>query len=127
MTGVPGGYPHDLLHVSDWLATSEQGFFSGFVYAGTTVSPRPLANVVHSRISGTDDRHTIMLDLDLSAALFPSSTPGHFHLYIDKVMPWRKYKRLLKALAKAGVIEHGYYKASVGRRGTCLRLPGVSK
>lgn len=71
--------------------------------------------------------HSVMLDIDKKCLLVPSSTSGHFHLYVDTVMPWRKYKRLLRALARADLIEPGYYKASVARKGTHLRLPWVKK
>jgi hypothetical protein len=42
-------------------------------------------------------------------------------------MPWHTYKRLLVALADAGVIEHGYANVSVARRFTALRLPWIKK
>jgi hypothetical protein len=74
-----------------------------------------------------DGQHAPALDLDFPCRLVPSSTPGHFHLYIDKPMSWRKYKKLMKALVKAGLLEKGYYRASVAREGSDLRMPGVSK
>lgn len=88
------------------------------------------AEIVSSKL---DDKlfgtamHAPCIDLDIPAALVPSSTPGHFHLYIDKVMPWRKYKRLLKAMVKAGLVEEGYYKVSCRRKETHLRVPWVRK
>ena len=57
----------------------------------------------------------------------PSSTPGHSHLYVDAPMPWRRYKRLLRACMKAGLIEKSWYKASVRSRTTYLRPPWRSK
>jgi hypothetical protein len=75
-------------------------------------------------LSGT---HTPLLDIDMPAALIPSSTEGHYHLYIDKEMTWREYKRFLKAMMKAGIIEKGYYKVSVKRKATQLRLPWIKK
>lgn len=36
--------------------------------------------------------------------IHPSSTPGHFHLYIDHEMPWPEYEGLLIALRDAHVI-----------------------
>jgi hypothetical protein len=71
--------------------------------------------------------HTPLLDIDMPAALIPSSTEGHYHLYIDKEMTWREYKRFLKAMMKAGIIEKGYYKVSVKRKATQLRLPWIKK
>ena len=92
------------------------------------VADKAVASVVSSEIEGTGARfHTIMLDLDVPATLVPSSTEGHTHLYIDVVVGWRRYRKLLRQLAKAGVIEEGFYKASLSRRGTHLRLPWVKK
>lgn len=71
--------------------------------------------------------HKPVLDIDFPAQLIPSSTEGHFHLYLDKELPWDKYQRLLTALAEAGVIEVGYANASIARGYTSVRLPWVSK
>jgi hypothetical protein len=65
--------------------------------------------------------HAPVLDIDFEAQLVPSRTPGHYHLYLDKPIPWRRYKKLLRALMKAGIIEKGYYGASVARRMTFVR------
>jgi hypothetical protein len=89
------------------------------------------ANVVSSRVRiGTEDKefHSPILDIDFPARLLPSSTPGHFHLYLDGLtMPWSTYEPLLDALADAGVIERGYAEASKARRATFVRKPGVTK
>lgn len=82
-------------------------------------------NVISSLLE--DGQHAPALDLDVPAELLPSSTVGHSHLYIDVPTSWRRYKRLLRALWKAGIIERGYYRASVARRQTHLRKPGVTK
>lgn len=71
--------------------------------------------------------HAPILDLDFPCHVVESSTPGHSHLYIDKRMSWWKYRRLLKALWKAGLIEEGYYRASVQRGATHLRHPRMTK
>ena len=83
------------------------------------------ANIISSEIG--EGLHTPILDIDIHAALIQSSTKGHYHLYIDSPLTWRKYKRLLRALKRAGIIEPGYYKASVYRKATDLRLPWVRK
>ena len=74
-----------------------------------------------------NDMHRPVLDIDLPAALIPSSTPGHFHLYIDKQMTTSAYVRLLDALAEAGIIEQGYASVSEVRGYTSVRLPWVTK
>ena len=76
----------------------------------------------------TGDRlHRPVLDLDMNAALIPSATPGHFHLYIDKLIPWRKYEQLLIALSDCGILEQGYVDASIDRGYSSARLPTKPK
>ena len=72
--------------------------------------------------------HSPVLDIDFAARLVPSSTEGHFHLYLDGLtLSWPEYENLLSALADAGVIERGYFDASVRRQMTCVRPPGMVK
>lgn len=71
--------------------------------------------------------HAPILDLDFPCHVVESSTPGHSHLYLDKPITARKYRRLLKALWKAGMIEEGYYRASLTRDATHLRHPRMTK
>jgi len=71
--------------------------------------------------------HYPTLDIDIPTTLIASSTPGHFHLLIEKGMSWRQYKKLLKALAKAGILEQGYVDASIAKRGSYVRVPWVRK
>ena len=68
-----------------------------------------------------------VLDIDFPAALVPSTTPGHFHLYLDKPMSWEAYKDLLLALARADIIEDGYAQAALRRGYTSARLPWIRK
>ena len=65
--------------------------------------------------------------LETPARLVPSSTPDHNHLYLDTELPWEDYERLLKRFAEATIIQRGFYRASVGRKQTMLRKPGVRK
>lgn len=71
--------------------------------------------------------HRPVLDIDFPAALIPSSTPGHHHLYIDKPMTLKQYENLIWALVDAGIIESGYASASTERGYTSVRLPWVKK
>ena len=59
--------------------------------------------------------------------LVPSSTEGHCHLYLDADLPEQPYLRLLAALARIGIIEPGYAKASIARGHSAARLPWVRK
>lgn len=85
------------------------------------------ATIVSSEIDDKRGYHTPMLDIDIPARLVESSTPGHSHLYIDHEMTWMKYRFLLWALMKVGIIERGYYKMSVKRKATHLRPPWTEK
>lgn len=93
------------------------------------------ANLIGSKIhqSGLEhdyempQLHAPVLDIDFPARLLPSSTDEHYHLYLDKPMTWWRYKRLLKALYKAGIIEKGYWKGSLKQKQSLVRKPGVYK
>lgn len=90
--------------------------------------PEEEANLVSSKLAYPQGNlHAPALDVDLPVECYESSTPGHYHIYIDVPIPWRKYKKMLRAMAKAGVIEWGYYKASVKRKASYLRKKGVLK
>lgn len=71
--------------------------------------------------------HRPILDLDIPAHLIPSTTPGHGHLYLDKVLTWSQYVTLLDCLAAVGIIEPGYRDASIAREFTAVRLPWIRK
>ena len=87
------------------------------------------AQVITSRVEYpqvTGD-HKPVLDIDFPVQCVPSTTPGHFHLYMDKELSWDQYKTLLHALAEAGIIEDGYRWASIAREYTAVRVPWVRK
>lgn len=75
----------------------------------------------------TTGTHRPLLDIDFPATVIPSTTPGHCHLYIDKELNWKDYKKLLNLLADLGIIEHGYRGASLARGYSALRLPWIRK
>lgn len=85
------------------------------------------AQVVTSEMYGSPGQHAPVLDIDFNVEVVPSSTPGHFHLYLDKQMDWPTYRSLLIALAAAGIIEDGYALASIRRRHTAVRVPWLRK
>lgn len=74
-----------------------------------------------------DGTHRPLLDIDFPAVVIPSTTPGHGHLYIDKELSWKDYKKLLNLFADLGIIEHGYRGASLARGYSALRLPWIKK
>ena len=71
--------------------------------------------------------HGVVVVLTQPAFLVPSSTAGHFHLYLNKALSWADYRKLLKALRRCDVIEDGFYRLSLQRGQTFLRPPGVLK
>jgi hypothetical protein len=85
------------------------------------------ATVITSEVAGKPGTHKIVLDIDLPAQLIPSSTPGHFHLYIDHEVDEGAFWPLLDALVDAGLVEPGYRGASQMRGFTAARLPWVRK
>lgn len=89
------------------------------------------ASVVSSELDdGYPDRtplHRVVLDIDWQAELVPSTTPGHYHLYINKAMTWDQYVKLLDVMAEVGLLQQGYVTASKVRKATMVRLPWIKK
>ena len=85
------------------------------------------ANVITSMVKDNVTMHKLVVDIDLPAVLVPSSTPGHFHLYIDHAIPAEAYWTLLRAMAAAGLIEENYAEASIDQGRSGVRLPWVKK
>lgn len=65
--------------------------------------------------------HWPAIDIDHPVWLRESS-PGKFHLYIDKDVNESDYFNLLDALVNCGLVEEGFVKASIERGQTMLRL-----
>lgn len=83
------------------------------------------AHVICSQ--GKDEMHRPILDIDFPVHVVPSSTEGHFHLFLDRPMTYNTYMRLLAALANAGIIEQKYASVSEARGYTSVRLPWIRK
>lgn len=116
--------PHRLLYWSERIENEDEFGEDAENYMAETPKMRiqvegAEANLISSLT--TSGLHAPVLDLDFKARLIPSRTPGHHHLYLDKEMPWWKYRFMLWALKICGVIEPGYYRASVHRRMTFCR------
>jgi hypothetical protein len=75
----------------------------------------------------TNGMHAPVIDLDFPCRLIPSSTPGHFHLYLDQYITWEQCQMLLEGFFKAGLIEEGWYKASLRDGRSYVRRPGIYK
>lgn len=105
---------------------------SSSVYEGIPWTEKAIedANLITSKTERYPygvEYHRPVLDLDFEAALIPSSTPGHYHLYLDKQIPKQAYFNLLRALADAGIIERGFADCAIDRGGTSVRLPWIKK
>ncbi len=83
-------------------------------------------NLVGSRISTTTHLPVIDIDNDF-LRLIPSTTPGHYHLYIDYPVEHEMYSELLKILVAIGLVQVGYFKAFTKNRETFVRPPHVRK
>lgn len=68
-------------------------------------------------------RHAPCIDIDMPCRLEESS-PGRFHLFIDRPLRNHEYEYLLKGMLDAGIIERGFYNSWKDRGQTMLYLPG---
>jgi hypothetical protein len=84
------------------------------------------SNLISSEIKGTT-RHRILLDIDFPAALIPSSTPGHSHLYIDKQLTQDEMEKLVFTLHEVGLLADGNANQWHKFKAQFLRLPWVKK
>lgn len=92
------------------------------------VCPEDEATLVSSKMFGVDDNyHMPVLDIDYKATLVESSTPGHYHLYLNHWVKWEDYKKLLKAMERCGLLQPGFVNNSIKRGASFARLPGVKK
>lgn len=105
----------------DLLAKSEDK--AGGVHA---VCPEEDANCVISLKA--NGYHVPMIDIDFPARLVPSSTEGHFHLYLDGIqLSPVKYEKLLRTLFEVGILEEGNYFRYQRDGVSVLRKEGVKK
>jgi len=71
--------------------------------------------------------HLPVIDIDVPCVLVESSTPGHYHLYIDHPVVDELYWQMLEAMAAAGVVQKAYVGVSKRRGQTFVRVPGLKK
>lgn len=82
---------------------------------------RTTANLIGSKTR--DGYHMPVIDLDIPVKLYPSSTHGHGHLYIDKKLTHEQYQELLMVMHKVGLVEAGIVNAFVDTGMTQVRPP----
>lgn len=85
------------------------------------------ANLMCSDVTVSGNWHMPVIDLDVPVRFIPSSTPGHGHLVLGKVMSKKKYFALLDALVDAGIVESGFAQASKDRGYSAVRPPWSKK
>lgn len=87
-----------------------------------------VSSEIHGLQAGSG-RHKLVIDVDFLVEKVVSTDSTHCHLFFEGMesLSWRKYKRLLKALAKGGVISWAYYRHSVRQRQSMVRRPGLKK
>lgn len=83
------------------------------------------ANLISSEVSR--GKHMPVIDCDFGVQAIPSSTPGHYHLYLDQELTWDQYKALLDGFHKAGLIQDGWYDNAMSDERSYVRLPHIKK
>lgn len=102
------------------------------------------ANLIGSQ--GSDGKHRVAVDIDLDVVdrvgalleqvglagheymLTPSSTAGHWHLYVGVTFDtWDEYCQLLSQMVIDGIISPEYFAMAKNHGMTRLRRPGVRK
>lgn len=83
------------------------------------------AVVVGSKV--VSDLHKPVIDIDVPVRYVESTQEGHGHLYIDHVVEFDKYVKILEALRDAGIVEWGYVEGVKARGAGYVRLPWVRK
>jgi hypothetical protein len=84
------------------------------------------ATLVSSKLP--NGNHMPVIDLDLGPSmLVPSSTPGHYHLYLNVEMSFGQMLNMLQAMTDAGVVQPGFNRFSREREQSFVRYPGVTK
>lgn len=104
---------------------SDLSYRSPFADTGVMVESLDEANLISSLT--TEGKHRPNLDIDFPAELIPSSTPGHYHLYLNIDLTRQQYDKLIDVLEEVGIIERGIKKAYYARGMTLTRKPGVKK
>lgn len=94
---------------------------------GRERAPEESATLISSLLEGDENHHAPVLDFDFPCRLVPSTTPGHFHFYIDTAVTWKHYKRMLVALSDVGLIQQGFADNSIARQQTMVIREGLTK
>lgn len=113
-------------HVEDWQEDSSVPLEK----MGTDSPPSAdltSANIVTSEAAALPGVHRPVLDIDINHVYVPSSTEGHGHLYLNLDVDHAKWEQLMTTLYECGIIQEGYYQASLNRGYSAVRVPWVKK
>ena len=114
----------------DWLK-STTFWKKDLVKGGPTAPATPDdANLVSSwqGMEGGVNYHIPVLDIDMPVWVTESSTPGHYHLSINKPMTADNYEKLLTVLHEVGILQKGIIDMQWKEdKMTCIRMPGTKK
>lgn len=120
----------DFTKLPTWLHTNKF-FKKDLVKGGPMEQTHPedanlVSSIAYEMVSGS--YHYPVLDIDMPCELLPSTTPGHHHLVIQKLMSAEKYEALLNALRDAGILQQGVIDHQWKVDGmTAIRVPGEQK
>ena len=70
-----------------------------------------------------DDMHQAIFDVDGGVEVVPSRTPGNHHLYFDKQLTWRQYRRVMRVLGRVGLVDPVWARLASRRGQAFLRRP----
>jgi hypothetical protein len=68
-----------------------------------------------------------ILEVEFPIQLIPSTTPGHYHLYLDRKISWEQYILVLESAHEAGIINKGFYEMSIKNGQSMVLLPGKDR
>lgn len=96
-------------------------------YASWVLTDGRQDGIAGYRVPGSDTLVEAVFQVIVPAKLVPSSTEGHFHLYLEMEMDWQDYLSLMRLMVGAGLLEKEWVELSERRKMAMLRKPGVRK
>lgn len=106
----------------DWLKLQKALVGADFIRADTVIREFSWMNEAAKKEQFLATLPPLILEVPIT--LLESTTPGHFHLYIERKISWAKYKKILKALKETPILEDGYVRSALCRDKTFLFKPG---
>lgn len=100
---------------------------SAFAFSALYGKSACVGGIPGFRAPGSDMLPEAVIHLTVPAKLVPSSTEGHFHLYLETGMDWPDYLRLMRFMAEAGLLEKEWVDMNERRQMAMLRKPEYKK